>query len=178
MPESKPRADRMAAAKLSLSRDSFMRTLIRHLAGTLEEVVGMEEAAGFISVVGQKMGEAIDRDYRDALGLARLSREQVADVLVDLKRRIAGDFWIIEEGPRFILLGNRACPFGDRVIGRPSMCMMTSNVFGCITAQSLGYAKVELRETIAEGHRGCVIGVHLDPQAAEDVEGREYFGTS
>jgi len=167
----------MAEAKVSLSRDSFMRTLIRHLAGTLEEVVGMEEAAGFISVVGQKMGDQIDREYCGALGLPRLSREQVADVLVDLKHRIAGDFWIIEEGPGLILLGNRACPFGSKVVGRPSMCMMTSNVFGCIAAQNLGYAKIELRETIAAGHRGCVIGVHLDPVAAENVEGREYFGT-
>lgn len=33
--------------------------------------------------------------------------------------------------------------------------MMTSNVFGMIAASNLGYAKVELQETIAKGASGC-----------------------
>jgi hypothetical protein len=73
--------------------------------------------------------------------------EQVADVLVDLKRRIQGEFYVIEKNENKIVLGNRACPFG----GHPSMCMKTSNVFGAIAAEDLGFAKVELRETIAKG---------------------------
>jgi predicted ArsR family transcriptional regulator len=73
------------------------------------------------------------------------------------------------------VLGNRRCPFGEKVLGRPSMCMMTSNVFGSISAQNLGYAKVELRETIATGSPGCLIVVHLKPGAeSAAVEGREY----
>ena len=52
------------------------------------------------------------------------------------------------------MLGNRQCPFAEKVIGRPSMCMMTSNVFGHIAADNLGYSKVELRETIADGRAG------------------------
>ena len=34
------------------------------------------------------------------------------------------------------------------------MCMMTSNVFGHIAAENVGYAKVELQETIARGDKG------------------------
>ena len=44
-------------AQVELERDVFLRTLVRELSGTLEEVVGLEEASGFISVVGQHMGE-------------------------------------------------------------------------------------------------------------------------
>lgn len=73
-----------------------MRTLIRELAGTLQDVVGLEEAAGFVSVVGQNMGRQINDEYRLALDAPRLSREQVTAVLVDLKRRIKGDFYVIE----------------------------------------------------------------------------------
>lgn len=154
-----------------------MRTLIRELSGTLQDVVGLEEAEGFISVVGQSMGRRIDEDYRAALDVERLDRGQVAAVLVDLKRRIQGDFYIIEETDSRIVLGNRACPFGDRVIDRPALCMMTSNVFGMIAAQNLGYGKVELQETIARGDAGCRIVVHLAPTAeAEAAPGREYFG--
>ena len=159
-----------------LDRDVFLRSLVRHLAGSLEEVVGLEEAEGYISVVGAAIGEGIDREYRSALKVERLDRKQVGEVLVDLKRRIQGDFYIIAEDDEKIVFGNRACPFGDKVLGRRSMCMMTSNVFGSIAANHLGYAKVELQETIAEGHGGCRVVLHLKPtDAALAAEGREYF---
>ena len=166
----------MRDLSIPLDRDRFMRTLIRELSGTLEDVVGIDEASGYISVVGAAIGEQIDSDYRNALRVTRLSRPQVAAVLVDLKRRIAGDFFIIEESDDKIVLGNRACPFAEKVIGRRSMCMMTSNVFGHIAAENLGYGKVELQKTIAEGHPECRIVVYLKPTGeAERAEGREYI---
>jgi predicted ArsR family transcriptional regulator len=165
----------LSARDVPLDRDVFLRTLIRELAGTLQEVVGLEEASGFISVVGQNMGRQMDRDYKAALNTGDLTREQVADVLVDLKRRIHGDFFVIDQNDDRIVLGNRACPFGEKVIGRPAMCMMTSNVFGSIAAENLGYAKVELAETIATGHPTCRVVVHLRPTpAADQASGREY----
>jgi predicted ArsR family transcriptional regulator len=167
----------LATLDVPLERDVFLRTLLRELAGTLQDVVGLEEASGFVSVVGQNMGRQMDRDYRAALGVRQLTREQVADVLVDLKARIQGDFYVVEQDAEKIVLGNRACPFADKVVGRPALCMMTSNVFGAIAAENLGYAKVELGETIALGAPGCRVIVHLRPTAAaEAAPGREYFG--
>ncbi|HSG40799.1 MAG TPA: methanogen output domain 1-containing protein [Thermoanaerobaculia bacterium] len=164
------------ALDVPLERDVFLRTLIRELSGTLQDVVGMEEAAGFISVVGQRVGDQINESYRQALALPRLDREQVAQVLVDLKRRIQGDFYIIEEDDEKIVLGNRACPFAEKVIGRPALCMMTSNVFGMIAAENLGYAKVSIEQSIAMGDPGCRVVVYLRPTAeAEAARGREYF---
>jgi hypothetical protein len=161
---------------LALERDLFLRTLLRHLAGTLQKVVGLDEASGFVSVVGQEMGDEMNQGYKNALGVSNLSRQQVSEVLVDLKRRIQGDFFIIEESDEKIVLGNRACPFGDKVLGRPALCMMTSNVFGSIAADNLGYAKVVLEKAIARGDDGCRVVVHLKPTAeAEAVAGREYF---
>ena len=161
-----------------LERDIFLRTLIRELSGTLQEVVGTAEAAGFISIVGQHMGEQINQLYGQALGVERLSREQIAAVLVDLKARIQGDFYVIEQTDDKIVLGNRACPFGDKVLDRPSMCMMTSNVFGVIAAQNAGYGKVALEQTIAEGAPQCRVTVYLRPtDESEQAQGREYVGT-
>ena len=37
---------------VTLERDVFLRTLIRELAGTIQDVVGLEEATGFVRVVG------------------------------------------------------------------------------------------------------------------------------
>ncbi|CAN5757316.1 methanogen output domain 1-containing protein [soil metagenome] len=168
-------AEPLRNSSVELDRDLFMRTLIRELSGTLQDVVGLEEASGFISVVGQAMGHQIDRQYREALGVDRLTREQVADVLVDLKRRIKGGFHVIEQNDDQIVLGNTACPFAEKVIGRPAMCMMTSNVFGVVTAENLGYARVEVQEAIALGHAGCRVVVHLRHRGGAGSGGREYF---
>lgn len=159
-----------------LERDVFLRSSIRELSGVLEDVVGLEEASGFISIVGQNIGNQIDLDYKKALGVSKLTRTQVAEVLVNLKSRIKGDFFIIEQSDKKIVLGNNACPFAEKVVGRPSMCMMTSNVFGVIASQSLGYAKVALEETIAQGDPGCRVVIHLKAsEEAETAAGQAYF---
>ncbi len=166
----------MANLDVPLERDVFLRTLVRELAGTLEDVVGLEQASGFISTVGQNVGDQIDHAYRAALDISYLSREQVADVLVDLKRRIKGEFHVIEQTDEKIVFGSHSCPFGEKVVGRMSMCMMTSNVFGSIAAENLGYARVELQQTIAQGHPECRVVVNLksEPQSVASNE-REYF---
>jgi predicted ArsR family transcriptional regulator len=176
------KAERTAADTLveqsdvQLDRDRFLRSLMRELAGTLESVVGLPETAGFISVVGSRIGDQIDTDYRRALKVSRLSRAQVSAVLIDLKRRIDGEFYVISEDDQKIVLGNRTCPFGDAVVGRPSLCMMTSNLFGKIAGENLGYAKVAIEESIAAGHAGCRVVVYVEPTAeAEAASGREYF---
>jgi predicted ArsR family transcriptional regulator len=129
-----------------------------------------------VSIVGQRVGENINEQYKQALALPQLSKAQVRDVLVDLKRRIQGRFYVIEEDDEKIVLGNHACPFGDKVLGRPALCMMTSNVFGVIAAENLGYAKVVLEETIATGAPGCKVTVFLKPtDQAEALAGRDYY---
>ncbi|WP_439532536.1 methanogen output domain 1-containing protein [Polymorphobacter sp.] len=160
---------------IALERDGFARGLIRELAGTLEDVVGVQEASGYISVVGMAIGEQIDSAYRRGFAVERLSRAQVAEVLVDLKRRIQGDFYIIEETEDRIVLGNRTCPFGEMVYDRPSLCMMTSNVFGHVSAQNLGYAAIDLERTIARGDGECRVVVYLRPSEETPVRAREYF---
>ncbi len=162
------------SARVPLDRDVFLRRMLGELAATLQDVVGIEEASGYISIVSVALGEHILADYRRALAVDQLSRQQVSDVLVDLKRRIGGDFYVIEETDDHIVLGNRACPFGEFVHGRPSLCMMTCNLFGYVAAENLGYAAVELDRTIAQGHGGCRVVIHLRPTDA-NVNVREYF---
>jgi hypothetical protein len=109
------------------------------------------------------VGERINTECVRSPSFDRLVRDQMRNVRLDLKRRIQGDSHIIEEDETRIVLGNRACPFGMLVAGRPSLCMMTSNVFGCITAQNLGSARVDIQESIARGHVGCRSVINLTP---------------
>lgn len=154
-----------------LNRDNFFRRMLGEIAENLEETVGIDEAMGYISSVGGAVGDDISRLYAAAQG-APLSANELPHVLVDLKSRIGGTFRIIEQTADRIVFKNTACPFGDRVTGRQSLCMMTSNVFGTIAAEATGYGKVELAETLAKGDSGCTVVVHLK---RNDADGREYF---
>ena len=69
MPESKT----LTMVDIPLERDVFLRTLLRELAGTLSDVVGLDEASGFVSVVGQRMGQQINAMYRESLALPALA---------------------------------------------------------------------------------------------------------
>ncbi len=171
----RPGEQDLSMLPLRLERDLFMRNLLSELSATLQDMIGLEEASGFFSVIGQNMGKQIDQDYRQALRVKHLKREQVAAVMVNLKQRIGGDFYLISQNDEQIVLGSRSCPFAEQVHNRPAMCMMTSNIFGAIAGENLGYAKVELQETIALGASGCRIVVYLKPSpAAVSAQGREY----
>ena len=164
------------AAKAPLDRDVFLRNLIRELAGMLEEVLGINEASCLMSIVGQTLGDQIDRDYKQALAVSNLTREQITDLLVDLNRRIRSKFYVVEQDENKIAFANRGCPFGNEVACPHSLCTITSNILGVIVAENLGYAKVELQQTIAKGQPACRVVVHLNPTPeAEAADGREYL---
>ena len=124
------------------------------------------------------MNPAVDifEDLADVPAFNQDTEATPEPVVVDLKARIQGDFYVIEQDEEKIVLGNRACPFAEKVLGRPAMCMMTSNVFCVIAAENLGYAKVVLEKTIARGDPGCRVVVHLKATTdAQSDTGREYF---
>jgi predicted ArsR family transcriptional regulator len=155
-----------------LDRESFSLDLIRDISGTLEDVVGLQEAEGYFALVGHHMGARLHDRYCAALGRA-IETPEIAGILTDLKARIGGSFVVESADDSRITFVNRDCPFGARVVGRRSLCMMTSNVFGFISAEVAGYAKVALQNTIAAGDGHCRVVVHL---VRTDADGREYYG--
>lgn len=164
--------DHFKAMASGRNRDRFTRELLRELVEVLEDAVGLEEAGGFVNLVGGRLATRMDREYREAAAVERLDRHQVAAAMVDLKRRIDGGFRVESIDEKSIVLTNSTCPFGSHVAGRESLCMMTSSSFGRIAADNLGYAKVDLERTIARGDGSCRVTVWF----TEDGGGREYFG--
>lgn len=177
MPQSQSTAKQIKDLNIPLERDGFLRNLIRELSGLLEDMVGLEETSGFISVVGQNIGTQINQLYRQELKIPKLNREQVAEVLANLKNRINGEFYIEVQDDTKIVFKCKVCPFAEKVKNRSSLCMMTSNVFGVITADNLGYAKVDLEKTIARGDPECRVVVYLnaDDAQTQTASGREYY---
>jgi predicted ArsR family transcriptional regulator len=161
----------------ALDKDGFMASVLRELAGVLEQTVGEREAEAYTNYVGLVMGRTINTIYREAFATENMDARQVAATLVDLKARIDGGFAIESMDAERIVLVNTRCPFGDKVIGRPSLCRMTANVFGGITAENLGYARVRIDEAIARGDAGCRVVVDLVRGTEQpDAQETEFFG--
>jgi len=165
---------------IDLEHGSFLVRIIGALTSTLEDIVGDQETFGYITTVGQAIGERINRAYCAALEVDAVPRDQLAETLVDLKQRIHGGFYIEEDEEQRIVLGNTRCPFGNDVQGRQALCMMTSNVFGLIAAETAGHARVTLDKTIAAGDGQCRVIIDLEPQGPADrsmsaERARDYF---
>ncbi|PYE86150.1 methanogen output domain 1-containing protein [Pseudoroseicyclus aestuarii] len=150
----------------SLGRDAFFASVIGSLAASLEQTVGLEDASAFVTMVGNRLGEDLSIAYGHDIASAGTLAQGLAAALVDLKARIGGGFSVESIAENRITFVNSSCPFARQVEGRPSLCMMTTNVFGRIAADAAGYARVEINEAIALGHGRCRVTVDLDPLAA------------
>lgn len=144
-------------------RESFLRALVVQLAQTLERDHGPDVAEAAVAQVGADVGGQMEDEFRAARQIVgRLTPEQMAECYVRLKHAIDGGFYVIEASGERIVLGNTRCPFGDAVRAAPSLCRMTSSVFGGIAARNGdNHVSVLLEERIAVGDPGCRVVVDL-----------------
>ncbi|MGZ4698648.1 MAG: ATP-binding protein [Oryzihumus sp.] len=146
-------------------KESFLRALVVQLARTVETQQGPDAAAAAVAQVGADIGGQMEEEFRAAGAIVgRLTPEQMADCYVRLKHAIDGGFYVIEATEHRIVLGNTRCPFGNVVRRAPSLCRMTSSVFGGIAARNSDHGvAVLLEERIAVGDPGCRVVVDLAP---------------
>ncbi len=144
-------------------KESFLRALVVQLARAIELNVGPDAAAAAVAQVGIDVGGQMEEEFRAAQSIVgRLTPDQLAHCYVRLKHAIDGGFYVLEATHERIVLGNRRCPFGDVVQLAPSLCRMTSSVFGGIAARNNDEgAAVLLEERIAVGDPGCRVVVYL-----------------
>ncbi|MFC4020032.1 methanogen output domain 1-containing protein [Micromonospora sp. GCM10011542] len=156
-------------------REAFLRALVVELARTAENANGPASAEQMVAQVGATVGGQMEEEYRRARGLVdRLTAEQASDCYLRLKAAIGGDFYVISVDDDRIVLGNRRCPFGDTVRQAPSLCRMTSSVFGGIAARAGEDAVVLLDERIAVGDPECRVTVLLGAAARANPGGHHY----
>jgi hypothetical protein len=156
-----------------LNKTDFYLEMIATLTSSLERVVGLEDAEGYLALVGAEMGHDLYSSYCAKSHARDLPVDNIAKVLVDLKSRIDGGFSIESVGDGKITLVNTRCPFGKKAVGRQSLCMMTSTVFGTISSEAAGQANVDIEQSIAAGDERCRVVVYLNQPEAP---GKRYFG--
>jgi len=171
-----PQTKTLADTSVDFDKTGFFGQIVRQLATSLQNIVGLAEAEAFVALVASELGDDINKRYCDSLAVPKLPDHLISAVLVDLKRRIGGSFKVEFEDNDVIVLRNSSCPFGSQVVGRPALCMMTTNVFGRITANTTGYAYVNIDKAIANGDNHCRVVVHLRPPQESPSDGKEFFG--
>ena len=136
-------------------------------------------------------GKANDRSYIEQLGLTAsgcfetayrqkagqdgpLDHDKYADMIIEIKNKIGGNFSRASSEPGMVRVVNTRCPFGEAVMQAPELCKMTSSVFGGIAARNFGYAKVILDKRIAMGDGVCEARIYTIPKQAASFEGDEY----
>lgn len=159
---------------IGIDHHDLFNTLVSDMAELLESIAGIDDACAYVSGIAARLGADIEQRYKTALDIQHFNRDQLIEVLIDLKNRTGGKFSVIEQSDERVVFGNCACPLGDAAANHPSLCMLTSNIFGRLTANAVGYAAVELEETIAKGAAGCRVVLHLK-RTELSPDTREYF---
>ena len=179
--ETRPSVQTSADQAMSLSdsddltQERFLKAMLGAMSSTLQDVVGAEQASGYFASVGTVIAEWLNQAYHAKIGVDDFDIEQLAQVFVDLQRRIDSGFTVRSIEPDRIVLTNTQCPFGNEILGRSSMCVVTSNIFGRIAAENCGYARVTLQRTLADGQGACDVVISFGQTGRVGANTNEYF---
>jgi transcriptional regulator with PAS, ATPase and Fis domain len=157
----------------------FLQTFILELMHASEQQ-GQKHCEQLIEHIAKTAGCFFEETYREQTGNGGLlDQESYIELILGLKNNIGGKFSLVSSSRDCITVTNSCCPFGERVTNFPELCRMTSSVFGGIAARNFGYAKVEIKQSIARPQDGkCEVCVYTDPNTAKDRPGMEYTDTT
>ncbi len=152
----------------------FLQTFVLELMHASEQQ-GEQHCEQLIEHIARTAGCFFEETFRDENKLqGALDNESYIDLILGLKNNIGGQFSLASSSKDCITVVNSRCPFGEGVSNFPELCRMTSSVFGGIAARSFGYAKVEIKNSIARRDGGCEVCIYTNTDAARDKSGLEY----
>ncbi|MEC4749841.1 sigma 54-interacting transcriptional regulator [Methylomicrobium sp. Wu6] len=156
----------------------FLQTFILELMHANEQL-GQKHCEELIEHIAKTAGCFFEETYRDDThNNNALDIENYTELILGLKNSIGGKFSLVSANQDCITVSNSCCPFGEQVVNFPGLCRMTSSVFGGIAARNFGYAKVEIKKSIARQHGSCEVCVYTSPHAASGRSGTEYTDTT
>ncbi|MDP2902461.1 MAG: sigma 54-interacting transcriptional regulator, partial [Methylovulum sp.] len=156
----------------------FLQTFILELMHASEQQ-GQKHCEQLIEHIAKTAGCFFEQTYReDTANNGTLANERYIELILGLKNNIGGNFSLASSNPDCITVTNTCCPFGIQVANFPELCRMTSSVFGGIAARNFGYAKVEIKKSIARHDAGCEVCVYTNRVAAKGHPGMEYTDTT
>ena len=156
----------------------FLQTFILELMHASEQQ-GQKHCEQLIEHIAQTAGFFFEETYRENIhNSERLDNESYIELILGLKNNIGGKFSLASSNKDCITVTNSCCPFGEKVTNFPELCRMTSSVFGGIAARNFGYAKVEIKKSIARHEGNCEVCIYTQPNSAKGHAGIEYTNTA
>lgn len=161
-----------------LSPIFFLQTFILELMHASEQQ-GEQHCEQLIEHIAKTAGCFFEKTYRSNTdNNDLLDKDQYIELILGLKNNIGGKFSLASSTADCITVSNSCCPFGERVNNFPELCRMTSSVFGGIAARNFGYAKVEIKKSIARNDGCCEVCIYTHPKAGQYQPGMEYTDTT
>jgi transcriptional regulator with PAS, ATPase and Fis domain len=156
----------------------FLQTFILELMHASEQQ-GQQHCEQLIEHIAKTAGCFFEDTYRsNTHKVETLDVESYTELIIGLKNSIGGKFSLASSNQDCITVTNSRCPFGEQVTNFPELCRMTSSVFGGIAARNFGYAKVEIKKSIARHNGMCEVCVYTNPNTAKNRPGMEYTDTT
>ncbi|MFA5984889.1 MAG: sigma 54-interacting transcriptional regulator [Methylococcaceae bacterium] len=156
----------------------FLQTFILELMHASEQQ-GQQHCEHLLEHIAKTAGCFFEETYRtNTHKTEALDVESYIELILALKNNIGGKFSLASSQHDCITVTNTCCPFGEQVTNFPELCRMTSSVFGGIAARNFGYAKVEIKKSIARHDGMCEVCVYTNPNAAKGKAGIEYTDTT
>ena len=156
----------------------FLQTFILELMHASEQQ-GQKHCEELIEHIAQTAGCFFEETYRENTNKnEQLDNESYTELILGIKNNIGGKFSLVSSNQDCITVTNSRCPFGEQVTNFPELCRMTSSVFGGIAARNFGYAKVEIKKSIARKDGRCDVCIYTNPHAAKGHAGMEYTDTT
>lgn len=155
----------------------FLQTFVAQSVEVSAKMGGSKsnDRLNYIEQLGLTASGCFETAYRQELAQdGLLDHGKYADMIVEIKNKIGGNFSRASSEPGMVRVVNTRCPFGETVMQAPELCKMTSSVFGGIAARNFGYAKVILDKRIAMGDGICEARIYTDPKKAASFDGDEY----
>ena len=155
----------------------FLQTFVAQSIEVSAEMRGGKDndRLNYIERLGLTASGCFEAAYRqESEQNGSLDHDKYADMIVEIKNKIGGNFSRTSSEPGMVRVVNTRCPFGEAVMQAPELCKMTSSVFGGIAARNFGYAKVILDKRIAVGNGMCEARIYTDSKKAASFEGDEY----
>lgn len=156
----------------------FLQTFILELMHASEQQ-GQKHCEQLIEHIAKTAGCFFEETYRENTHKnEQLDIESYIELILGIKNNIGGKFSLVSTNQDCITVTNSRCPFGEQVTNFPELCRMTSSVFGGVAARNFGYAKVEIKKSIARRDGRCDVCIYTTPQAAKGHAGMEYTDTT
>lgn len=155
----------------------FLQTFVAQSIEVSAKIGGdkKNDRLNHIERLGLTASGCFEAAYRHECGKdGPLDHDKYADMIVEIKNKIGGNFSRASSEPGMVRVVNTRCPFGEAVMQAPELCKMTSSVFGGIAARNFGYAKVILDKRIAVGDGMCEARIYTNPKEAAAFVGEEY----